>query len=835
MENFLKSNVNRAAACAVSAIIAASALPVLPLSAGSFAADNPSGYSLKGDVNADGKFSVADVVMLQKWIMGSGELTDWKAGDLCEDGVIDIFDLCIMKKMLVSTDRYYAIDAEYYQGIYENTNEGFAGEAYVNYDNVAGGYINWTVNVPADGNYRVSFRYANGTESARTTKITANGSKMFCYMDFNGTGAWTSWETDSIVLSLKAGVNTIKATAVSSDGGPNMDYIELIKTDDPATELIESKDGKQMENLSRGVSAANTGNGVLVSWRILATDSENTTFKLYKNGQTPPIYEGTINDASCYLDKSGTASDWYTIDTFVNGEMTEFAQASINLTNKNSGQSGAYFDIPIQKPADLTMPDGSTCSYSANDASVGDVDGDGDYEVILKWDPSNSQDNSKDGYTGNVYLDCYELDGTMLWRIDLGKNIRAGAHYTQFMVYDYDGDGKAELVCKTADGTVDGTGKTIGDASADYRSDAGRILSGPEYLTLFEGATGKALDTIDYKPGRGEVIKWGDDYGNRVDRFLAATAYLDGTTPSVIMCRGYYTRMAVTAYDVVNNKLVERWAFDTGHNSAAAGYGDGNHNCMPADVDGDGKQELVMGSAVIDDNGTLLYTSGLGHGDAMHVGDFDPANPGLEIFMCHEEKEAGYGISLRDGETGNILFRETADGDTGRCLADNLISGNGTAEFVGSHNSVIYNTNGEQIGNWSDITKWGQNSVVYWDGTLERAVLDRTMVDKYGSGRIFTGDGVTYNNASKSNACITCDLFGDWREEMIFPVSDSSALRVFATTYTTEYPLYTLMHNPQYRAQVAGQNVAYNQPPHTDYFIETGYPLPEVPEVYAAE
>lgn len=853
MKKNFRLKVSRAAACAVSAVMAASALPVVQFP-GIVAASNQDWDSiLMGDVNSDETVDVFDLILIRAAAAGESNVSldvyQSIAADVNGDNLIDSSDAKLVQDYLLgrdvqfaappvidpSADRYYAINADYYLAVYENTNSGYAGEAYVNYDNVSGGYIEWTVTVPEDGNYLLDFRYANGTDEDRVTKITVNGSDAYYNMSFNGTGAWTQWDDNSVVLKLKAGTNTIKATAVTGNGGPNMDYIELTKTDADAVEMVEPQDGRQVENLSRGVSAAYTGSGVLVSWRILATDSENTTFKLYKNGQTPPIYEGTVNEATCYLDSSGTASDWYTIDTYVNGEMTEFAQASINLINKNSGQSGAYFDIPIDKPAELTMPDGTTCTYTANDASVGDVDGDGDYEIILKWDPSNSQDNSKDGYTGNVYLDCYEMDGTKLWRIDLGKNIRAGAHYTQFMVYDYDGDGKAELVCKTADGTVDGTGAVIGDASADYRSSAGRILSGPEYLTLFEGATGKALDTIDYKPGRGTVSNWGDSYGNRVDRFTAATAYLDGQTPSVIMCRGYYTRMTATAYDVVNNKLVERWAFDTGNNTAVAGYGDGNHNCMPADVDLDGKDELVMGSAVIDDDGTLLYTSGLGHGDALHVGDFDPANPGLEIYMCHEDESAGYGVSFRDGETGEILFRETGSSDTGRCLADNLIAGNGTAEFVGVHNSIVYDTSGTQQCLWSDITKWGMNSVVYWDGTLERAVLDRTMVDKYGSGRIFTGDGASYNNASKSNASITCDLFGDWREEMVFPALDSTVLRVFATTYTTEYPIYTLMHNTQYRAQVAGQNVAYNQPPHTDYFIETGSALPEFPDVYAAK
>ena len=752
-----------------------------------------------------------------------------------------------------SIPRYYAVEADYYDSWEENTNAGFAGSGYVNYNNAVGSYVNWTVEVPADGNYLVNFRYANGTADNRPIRINVNGAKECCYMDFNGTGAWTDWAENSIVLALKSGKNTIRATATTSGGGPNMDYIELEKTDAPAAPLVTPAEGKTVEKLNRGVSAAYTGSGVFVSWRILATDSENTTFKLFKNGQQPPIYEGTIKDASCYLDKSGTASDWYTIDTFVGDECTEYAELSVNLPNKNSGQSGAYFDIPLNTPKGVTTPDGTTCEYTANDCSVGDVDGDGQYEIFVKWDPSNSQDNANPGYTGNVYIDCYTLGGKQLWRVDLGKNIRAGAHYTQFMVYDFDGDGKAEMICKTADGTVDGSGKVIGDASKDYRKagqDAGKrgdptgkILSGPEYLTLFDGATGKALDTIDYKPGRGNDEAWGDQYGNRVDRFTACVAYLDGNRASAVFGRGYYTRSALTAYNVENGKLKEVWAYDTGDNKATAGYGDGNHHIMGADVDGDGKDEVVLGSAVVDDNGKLLYTSGHAHGDAMHIGDFDPSNPGIEIFQCLEDgthpngTAINYGTVLRDGKTGKILFREEAGGDTGRCIADNLVAGNDGAEIVGSHNSVVYKASGnhEKVCDWADITKWGQNSVVYWSDVLERAVLDRTMADQYGKGRVFTGDGVTYNNYSKSNACLTADLFGDWREEMIFRKSDGTGLRVFATTFTTEYPIYSLMHNPQYRVQVAAQNNGYNQPPHTDYFLGTGYDLPVPPEVHTPQ
>ena len=353
------------------------------------------------------------------------------------------------------------------------------------------------------------------------------------------------------------------------------------------TEMVSAAGSCQMEYLDRGISAINTGAGMLVSWRFLANDADNAEFQLYRNNTL--IYTSKAGGSTCYLDAGGKSTDQYRVDTLESGKVVSTANCSL-ISNQN------YFQL------NLDPPTGSGCTYSPNDCSVGDVDGDGVYEIFMKWDPSNSKDNSQKGKTGNVFIDCYRMDGTRLWRIDLGKNIRAGAHYTQFFVADFDSDGKAEMTCKTADGTVDGTGTVIGDASKDYRNSNGYVLSGPEYYTLFDGSTGAALDTIDYEPGRGTVSKWGDRYGGRVDRFWGSVAYLDGVHPSVITGRGYYTRMTATAYDVVNKKLVKRWAFDTGNDKNAAGYGDGNHNSMVADVDGDGKQEIITGSTCIDDN-----------------------------------------------------------------------------------------------------------------------------------------------------------------------------------------------------------------------------------------
>lgn len=847
-----------------------SAIAVLGTVCGTFpiqtaALDEP---VVRGDLNTSLTLSAADLSLMKQTLLTGADAP--KKADLDGDGALTAADVALMQDYLLTKIdsfpagstvdpeissgkiRYWAIEAAGTNGWEEDTNAGFEGNAYWNFENEIGSALTFTVDVPAEGNYLVTFRYANGgtADDNRTCQVSVNGASESVTVSYPNTGAWTTWEEATVVLTLNAGQNTIKMTATGAGGGPNMDFIELEQTDLPANETKkEPKPGAiRMENLDRGVVAANTNKGILITWRILGEDDENTRYEVYKNGQAPAIFTGTINDASCYLDASGTTSDWYTVDVYQGDTCTEFACSATQLYNFNSGTSGAYIDINMTAPADMSMPDGSTCSYSVNDCSVGDIDGDGQYELFVKWDPSNSKDNANSGYTGNVYIDCCRLDGTRVWRIDLGKNIRAGAHYTQFMVYDFDGDNCAEMICKTADGTKDGKGNVIGDANADYRTPAGTILTGPEYITLFDGQTGAALDTQDYDPGRGTATgdaaknTWGDNYGNRCERYTACVAYLGGSgeTASAIFGRGYYTRQAVAAWDVRNGKLMKRWVFDTGFDKSVAGYGDGNHHKMAADVDGDGKQEIVCGAAVIDDNGKLLYTTQNAHGDAMHIGDFDPSNPGLEIFQCLEDethpngKKINFGIELRDAATGKALFRETAGGDTGRAVADNIIAGNAGAEMVGSHNAIVYSATGnhEQVCTWADITKWGQNSVVYWDGDLEREVLDRTMVDGYGKGRLFTGNGVTYNNGSKSNAALTCDLFGDWREELIFPLSGGAGVRIFTTTYTTDYGIVSLMHNAQYRVQVAAQNNGYNQPPHLDYFLGTGFEIPDNGPVY---
>ncbi|ADL47911.1 cellulose binding domain-containing protein [Micromonospora aurantiaca (nom. illeg.)] len=578
---------------------------------------------------------------------------------------------------------------------------------------------------------------------------------------------------------------------------------------------------KQMEDLDRGLISVRSGSGNLVSWRLLGTETTGVSFNLYRGGTK--VNGSPITGATTYLDSGAAAGSAYTVRAVVNGAEQAASAPALQFAN-------GYLDVPIQPPPGGTTPSGEGYSYAANDASVGDLDGDGRYEFVLKWDPSNAKDNSQSGYTGNVYIDAYTLTGTRLWRIDLGRNIRAGAHYTQFQVYDYDGDGDAEVAVKTADGTRSGTGQVIGNGSADHRNSSGYVLAGPEYLTMFDGRTGAALSTVDYDPPRGTVSSWGDSYGNRVDRFLAGTAYLDGQRPSLIMARGYYTRAVVAAWDFRDGTLRKRWTFDSNASGNGAAAGQGNHQLSVADVDNDGRQEIVYGAATIDDNGRLLYSTGNGHGDALHVGDLDPSRAGLEVFKVDEDgsKPSSW---MADARTGQIIWQTAPSGDNGRGVSGDVWAGSPGAESWSSAVDGLLNTRGQNVGRKPSSA----NFLIWWDGDPVRELLDATKIDKYGTGgdtRLLTGSGVASNNGTKSTPALSADLLGDWREEVVWRTSDSTALRIYSTPVTTGLRLPTLMHDPQYRVAVAWQNTAYNQPPHPGYFLGDGMSTPPAPNIY---
>ncbi len=607
-----------------------------------------------------------------------------------------------------------------------------------------------------------------------------------------------------------------------------------------------------MENLDRGVVAVNQGSeGVFVSWRLLGTEPFDTAFNLYRQsgGDDPVLLNfDPLTGPTCFVDRNAdlAVATRYTVRPMVNGQIGD---AYGSFTLEADAPVRAYLSIPIRPPE----------GYHANDASVGDLDGDRRYDLVVHM-VGQGRDNSQSGVTTEPILHAYTLDGTMLWSINLGKNIREGAHYTQFMVYDFDSDGSAEIVCKTADGTIDGVGNVIGNPEADYRqlpadgvggrsnqggrqrrSPGGYILSGPEYLTIFDGMTGEAMCTVDYVPQRhpdthsptprqmDEV--WGDDYGNRIDRFLACVAYLDGEHPSVVMCRGYYTRTVLAAWDWRDGQLTQRWVFDS--NAAdperTTWRGQGNHSVAVADVDDDGRDEIVYGSMVIDDDGTGLYSTGLGHGDAQHTSDLDPSRPGLETWSIHENPPSDRaGVELRNTATGEIYFEAAHGVDVGRGMAADIDPRHPGYELWGG-TSYLFDVNGENIG----PRPRSQNMAIWWDGDLLRELLNGVDITKwdYENGRetfLFSGreHGLASNNGSKSNPCLSADILGDWREELIARTEDNREIRIYTTTIPTEHRLPTLMHDPTYRLSIAWQNVAYNQPPHPGYFL--GHEMPDL-------
>lgn len=663
----------------------------------------------------------------------------------------------------------------------------------------------------------------------------------------------------SVVIGLSVCISMLPGFSVTADAANIPEY---------------QSNTRRMERISHGLIAAANESGVYLSWRLLGTESlSNQAFDIYKNGKK--LVTTGVHDATCYTDASGKASDVYQVvragESIKNADtafvLPNYASARADYVRNGTSETNtfSYIDVPISMPEAVTRVDGKTSTYykgesgnGANDASIGDLDGDGEYEIVLKWDPQDSKDSAGYAYTGNVYIDAYEIDennGGYKWRIDLGHNITAGAHYTQFMVYDFDGNGKSEVAMVTAPGTIDGTGKyvtEVGDTQEIRTADntainvgsSGRSTGknlGPEYYTIFDGETGAALYTTDAIP-LGSSGDWGDSSYNRAFRYLAAVAYIDGVNPSIIMCRGYYNRAIVRAYTWDGEKMTLRWEHRGISKGSDSLYGQGNHNLSVADVDNDGKDEIVYGSAVLDDNGKAIGNTYLGHGDAMHVSDFN--NDGYqEVFSVKEDKE-GYknnAASFRTAYNGSIIWGKGASGDTGRGVMANIDDAYAKTHpdalalgWSSSHDNT-FDLKGNEIAARPGTSSRGMtNFLVYWDGDLSREILDDNQLGKYyadtgttvrfyeGKNGYISGNS---NNDSKHTPCLVADLWGDWREEIIMSVNnfaDSTeppALRIFTSTLPTSYRLTTLMHDCQYRLAIAWQNVGYNQPPHQSYYI----------------
>lgn len=593
----------------------------------------------------------------------------------------------------------------------------------------------------------------------------------------------------------------------------------------------------RMEFLNRGLIAVPDSNKVHITWRLLGHEAYQTSFNLYVNesGKLRKLNAAPLSQSCSFIDSTRRSADRvYELKRIQGKKEIHEATYALALNAK------PYLEIPVDIPA----------GYSLNDASVGDMDGDGQYEIVIHA-VGKAHDNSHAGFTDPPIFQCYTLNGRKLWTINLGKNIREGAHYTQFMVYDLDGDGKAEIAMKTADGSIDGIGNIIGDSTKDFRNSKGYILAGPEYLTVFNGATGAAIHTVPYDPPRHPETTepttqqlasiWGDGYGNRMDRFLGCVAYLDGIHPSLVMCRGYYTRTVLAAWDFSEGKLKKRWVFDSSTPGNKAFAGQGNHNLTVADVDQDGKQEIVYGQMTIDDDGKGLYTTGIGHADALHVSDLDPQRPGLEV-MGTQERFGDAGLNFRDAKTGAIIYKVPSvkageDGEgPGRALSIDI-----DPRFLGHESWVagagitgMYDVLGNKIVQKTPVCNMG----IYWDGDALSELLNGVDVFKWDyinerSIPIFQGKkfNVLSNNGTKANPCLSADILGDWREEIIARSADNKSLLIFSTPYPTQIKLHTLMHDPQYRMSIVWQNVAYNQPPHTSYYLGNGMQRPPLPPI----
>lgn len=574
---------------------------------------------------------------------------------------------------------------------------------------------------------------------------------------------------------------------------------------------------RQVERLDRGLVAVKVNNGVFLSWRVFGTDPKDVSFNIYRNGTK--VNSNPITGATNMNDAAGTTSSTYTVRAIVGG------------TEQAVGGTSSVWASQVKT---LNLSNRPSNNHAPNDISIGDLDGDGQYELIVKWYPNNAKDNSQPGVTDNTYLAAYKLDGTFLWIIDLGRNIRSGAHYVQVLVGDYDSDGFAEVACKTAPGTKDGKGNYLSKGpaandndAADYRNGSGYILTGPEYLTIFNGKTGVEMATVNYNVPRGNVGSWGDTYGNRLDRFNATNAYLDGVKPSMVFQRGYYTRLTMAAYDWDGETLSNRWIFDSNNSGNSKAFGQGNHSIMAADIDNDGFDELLTGSACVDHNGKFKWATGHGHGDANHVGDFDINSPGLEVWQVSENKGSEPDHHMIRASDGHVLWGTGSGNDNGRGLVADIDAQRPGHEAWSASVGGVFTANGAKF---SDSKPGSMNFRVYWDGDLQDELLNGNKLDKWngnGTSRVLTLTGESCNG-TKATPNISADLFGDWREEVILH-DGASRLYIHTTTIPTQHKLYTLMHDPVYRNAISWQQSSYNQPPHLGFSLAASFTNNKVP------
>lgn len=585
--------------------------------------------------------------------------------------------------------------------------------------------------------------------------------------------------------------------------------------------MISAANSRPMEYLDRGLVAMEVENGVnskiYLSWRMLGIDPVNIGFNLYRNGQR--INFLPLTKTTNYEDLSGKASDTYQIEALLDTGKEKSEPVSVwpMLDAQETGKAAlAFKQIPIQ-PAPVVGEN----TYTPGDMSVGDLNGDGQYELIFEWEGENP------------FLEAIDFEGNSYWRINLGPNVTS--NNVPFMVYDLDGDGKAEVACTTGPGTIDGTGKFLSkgpaatvDHSIILARSSGRLVEDPSYVTIFNGETGEEMATVDYFPGIGPretmMTIWGDNYGHRAASKKAAVLYNKEVGPVLVYARGIYTRIAMGGYTWDGKSLTRIWTFDSDRGQSEY-RGQGNHGVAVGDVDGDGSDELMYGACAINSDGTGRYSTGRGHGDSHALGDLMPDRPGLEFFQPHENST--YGVSMRDASTGEIIWEMLHSGDIGRAWAAE-VNPNMRGAVVTAIGFPNFDCNGDSIS--SNYSSYDQH--LYFDGDEYKDTRSRGtgINSSAGLGRVLTAwyYGATSIHSSKDDACLVADILGDWREEVVFLKSDKTQFLLFSTWFPTERKNYTLMHDPTYRMSVATQNVGYNQPANVGFYFPDGAPTPNI-------
>lgn len=591
---------------------------------------------------------------------------------------------------------------------------------------------------------------------------------------------------------------------------------------------------RNMDAIDRGMVAIPTTSGNFVSWRIFGEEYYDVEYNLYRDGT---LLNSEPLKVSNYTDKGGKSNSKYTVAPVIRGK--EQAQSkAITPWTKQDGNGNYYWEIPVQPVSDRNGADASA-DYTLNDVSLADLDGDGISEFIVKRTCNVVTDLSQK--TRFHQLDCYDYNGNRLWWIDLGPNMLAGAdEQWDAVAYDWDGDGKAEVLMRGQDNMIihhaDGTTTTIGSTTVDTRWDGIEYTStGNEYLLYLEGATAKPYqigpsshpDYMDYPLTRGSDSDWGAGIiGHRSTKHFFGAPFLDGRHASIFLGRGIYTKHKMAAYDVdpATHALTQIWSWEC--SSSGPWFGQGYHNYAIADVDWDGRDEIVYGSMVIDDNGKGLSTTGLGHGDAQHCSDLDPYRHGQEQFACNEDQPA---MNYRDATTSTIYYRAVATSDDGRSLCANFtnqypgsVGRSVTTGWISSvADKIIDELNGDAFIGWGDL-----NWRIYWDGDLCDEFLESPGTEGYAvvykpgtQSRLLSAVDTKLNNNTKNNPGAVGDLFGDWREEIVVRNAANTALRIYTTNIPTSYRNYTLWHDHQYRNAMVWQSLGYNQPPHKSYFL----------------